>query len=91
MGGSGGNRANLGAAMTGARFVLVDGVVFEAEYLRAPDRDTVADDIVIEARNATDEIAFTKSDVDGAQLLPDGTFRLKSGAMLCFVAPATVH
>jgi hypothetical protein len=90
MGGNG-NRASFGAAMTGARYVLVDGVVFEAEYLRAPDRDTVADDIVIEARNEQGEIAFTRRDLDGARRLADGTFRLRSGANLSFIAPATVH
>lgn len=90
MGGTG-NRGSFGAAMTGARFVLVDGVVFEAEYLRAPDRDTVADDVVIEARNETGEIVLTRRDVDGAQPLSDGAFRLKSGVRLSFLAPATVH
>ena len=32
-----------------ADFVLIDGEVFETEYLRVPDEDTLADDVVLEA------------------------------------------
>lgn len=82
---------NLGTAMHGADYVLVDGVVFETEYLRVPDSETVADDIVLEARNGSAEIAFTCGEFDGAEHVGDGVYRLKSGALIRFLSTATVH
>ena len=78
-------------AMHGADFVLIDGVVFEAAYLRVPDEFTVADDVVIEATRGSDEVAFTRGDVDGAEALGEGVYRLKSGSLLQFLSSATVH
>jgi len=78
-------------AMHDADFVLVDGEMFETEYLRVPDEYTVVDDVVLEARRGEDEIAFTRGDVDGAESLGDGVYRLKSGALLRFLTGATVH
>jgi hypothetical protein len=81
----------LAEAMHGADFVLIDGVMFETEYLRVPDEYTVADDVVLEARHGEDEIALTREDVDGAESLADGAYRLKSGALLRFLTGATIH
>jgi hypothetical protein len=81
----------LAEAMHGADFVLVDGVMFEAAYLRVPDEYTVADDVVIEATRGSDEVAFTRAEVDGAEDLGEGVYRLKSGALLQFLSTATVH
>ncbi len=87
----GGNPANLGRAMDDADYVLVDGVMFETEYLRVPDKDTVPDDIVLEARNGSTEIAFTRQEFDGAEDVGEGVYRLKSGALIRFLSTATVH
>jgi hypothetical protein len=81
----------LADAMVGADFVLIDDEVFEADYLRVPDEHTVADDVVIEASRGDTEIALTRAEIDGAQHLGEGVFRLKNGAHLCFLASATVH
>ncbi len=78
-------------AMHDADFVLIDGVVFETGYLRVPDEYTVADDVVLEATSGEDEIALTREDVDGAEALEDGGYRLKSGALLRLISGATVH
>ena len=78
-------------AMNDADFVMVDGVMFETEYLRVPDEYTVADDVVLEAKRGEDEIALTRGDVDGAESLGDGVYRLKSGALLRFLTGTTVH
>ena len=56
--------SSLGTAMHDAEYVLIDGVIFETEYLRIPDNDTVADDIVLEARNGSTEIEFTRGEFD---------------------------
>jgi hypothetical protein len=87
----GGNLMQFGKAMDDSDFVLIDGVMFETEYLRVPDQDTVADDIVLEARNGETEVAFTRQDIDGAQHLGEGVYRLKSGAQLRFLSTATIH
>jgi hypothetical protein len=87
----GDNVIKLADAMHDADFVLIDGVVFETEYLRVPDEYTVADDVVLEAKRGEDEIAFTRGDVDDAESLGDGIYRLKSGAVLRFLTSATVH
>ena len=81
----------LADTMNDADFVLIDGVMFETEYLRVPDEYTVADDVVLEARHGEDEIALTREDVDGAESLADGAYRLKSGSLLRFITSATIH
>jgi hypothetical protein len=77
--------------MDNAQFVLIDGVVFETGYLRVPDEHTVADDVVLEASRGDTEIALTMSDVDGAEFMGDGVYRLKSGSLLRFFSSATIH
>jgi hypothetical protein len=86
-----GSRVRFGTAMPDAEYVMIDGVIFVTEYLRVPDRDTVADDIVLEARNGESEVSLTREDVDGAQHLGEGVYRLKSGAQLRLLSSATIH
>ena len=78
-------------AMDDADYLLVDGVVFATEYLRVPDEATSADDIVIEAKHGDAEIMFTLAEIDGAQDLGEGVYRLKSGEELRFLSSATLH
>jgi hypothetical protein len=82
---------SLADAMQGADYVLVDGVMFETEYLRVPDEYTVADDVIIEAKHGDDEILFTRSDVEDAEALGDGVYRLHSGELVRFLTSATLH
>jgi hypothetical protein len=83
--------SRLTDAMRDADFVLIDGVVFRADYLRVPDEDTVADDVVLEATHGDNEIALTRDEIDDAEFLGDGVYRLKSGALLRFLSTATIH
>ena len=85
------NLGNLASAMDNADYVLVDGVVFATEYTRVPDDRTVADDVVLEAVHGDTEIIFTCQEIDGAEHLGDGVYRLKSGAELKFLSSATIH
>ena len=48
--------------MHDADYVMIDGVVFEADYLRVPDEFTVADDVVLEARSGDTEIDMTRAE-----------------------------
>jgi hypothetical protein len=82
---------SLAQAMHDADFVQLNGIVFETEYLRVPDESTVADDVVMELKLGEMELAFTREDLDGAQHVGDGVYRLTSGALLRFLAAATVH
>jgi hypothetical protein len=82
---------NLIETMHDADFVVIDGAVFETEYLRVPDEFTVADDIVLEAKRGSTEIELTRAEIDDAEYMGEGVYRLKSGAHLRFLASATVH
>jgi hypothetical protein len=94
---SGGNMAtgvnmeNLASAMDNADFVLFDGVVYATEYLRVPDDEMAADDVVLEATHGDTEITFTREEMDDALHLGEGVFRLKSGSQLRFLSTATIH
>jgi len=85
------DRMTLTDAVGGADFVLIDDVVFETEYLRVPDEDTHADDVVLEAKHGEVEVALIRSDFDGAEHLGDGVYRLANGHRLRFLSTATVH
>ena len=85
------NLLSLASAMDNADYVLVDGVVFATEYMRVPDEATTADDIVIEAKHGDDEIMFTRGEIDDAEHLGEGVYRLKSGEELRFLSSATIH
>lgn len=77
--------------MKGADYVVIDGVIFETGYLRVPDDDTVADDVVLEARHGDTEIDMTRDEIEGAVGLGEGVFRLKNGTLVRFLTSAVVH
>ncbi len=77
--------------MNDAEFVMIDGVMFQAGYLRVPDEFTAADDVVLEARHGDTEIDLTRDEIDDAQLLGEGVFRLKSGSVVRFLTSAVIH
>ena len=83
-----GRTMTFGTAMPDADYVMIDGVMFLTEYLRVPDRHTVADDIVLEARNGDTEVTLTREDVDGAQHLGEGALSTEVGRA---IAPAVVR
>ncbi|MFO1413201.1 MAG: hypothetical protein U1F10_04700 [Burkholderiales bacterium] len=77
--------------MKGADYVVIDGIVFETGYLRVPDDETVADDVVLEARHGDTEIDMTRAEIEGAVGLGEGVFRLKNGSLVRFLTSAVVH
>jgi hypothetical protein len=86
-----GKLPELSRAMVDADFVLINGVVFATEYLRVPDESTVGDDVVLEAKHGDTEVAFTRDEMEGAEHVGEGVYRLKSGALLRFFSSATIH
>lgn len=81
----------LAEAMRDADFVQVNGIVFETRYLRVPDDSTVADDVVMELRLGETEVTFVREELDNAEYVGDGVYLLQSGALLRFLAGATIH
>jgi hypothetical protein len=81
----------LAEALARADFVLWNGEVFATEYARVPDEDTRTDDVVLEARRGDDELSLTLGDIDDAEALGEGVFRLKGGELLRLLSQATVH
>lgn len=77
--------------MKGADFVVIDGVIFETGYLRVPDEDTVADDVVLEARSGDKEIDITRAEIEGAEGVGQGIFRLRNGSLVRFLSSAVIH
>ena len=65
---------NLIETMHDADFVVIDGAVFETEYLRVPDEYTDADDIVLEAKRGNTEIELTRADIDEAEYVGEGVY-----------------
>lgn len=85
------SREKLFETMHDADYVMIDGVVFEADYLRVPDEFTVADDVVLEASSGDTEIDLTRSELDGAIGLGQDVFRLRDGKVLRFLTSAVIH
>ena len=81
----------LAEAMRDADYVQINGIVFETEYLRVPDESTVAEDVVMELKLGSTEVEFTRDELDDAEYVGDGLFRLKSGALMRFLSQATLH
>jgi hypothetical protein len=77
--------------MRGAQFVQLNGVVFDAGYLRVPDESTTPDDVVMELTLGETEVTFVREELDGAEYVGDGAYLLKCGAVLRFLCSATIH
>ena len=78
-------------AMQDAKFVQVNGRMFETGYLCLPDESLVGDDIVLEATSDDSEFELTLNEVRDADQIGPGVYRLTSGAVLCFLNSATLH
>ena len=78
-------------SMDGADYVVIDGILFETDYLRVPDEYTVADDVMLEARHGDTEIDVTHAEFEEAVGLGEGVFRLKSGSLVRFLSSAVIH
>ena len=85
------NTSTILDTLRDADFVVIDGVVFATGYLRVPDEHTVADDIVVEATHGDTEVEFSLGELDEAQALGEGVYRLKSGMLIRFLTAATLH
>jgi hypothetical protein len=85
------NVVDILQAMQDAKFVQMDGRMFVTGYACLPDDTLVGDDIVLEATSDDEEIELTFDDVQEADQIGPGVYRLRSGAVICFLNSATVH
>ena len=53
--------------------------------------DRAADDVVLEAKDRELEVNLTRADLDGAEHLGEGVYRLANGQQVRFLSTATVH
>jgi hypothetical protein len=82
---------NILFAMQDAKFVQINGHMLIAGYSCDPDGSLMGEDIVLEASGAEAELELTLDDVRDAVEMEPGSYRLKSGLVLCFLCPPTVH
>ena len=82
---------NILLAMQDAQFVQINGHTLVTRYSCDPDDELMAEDIVLEASADSGELELTLDDVRDAIELESGAYRLRSGAVLCFFRPPTIH
>ena len=82
---------NILHAMQDAKFVEINGHTLLTRYSCDPDDELMAEDVVLEAIADGGELELTLDDVTDAIELEPGAYRLRSGAVLCFFTPPTIH
>ena len=82
---------NILFAMQDTDFVEFNGCRLVSSYLRDPGEALVPDDVVLEAENEDGELMLTFHDVDGADQIGPGQYRLRSGAVVVFLRQPTIH
>ena len=82
---------NILFAMQDARFVEINGRMFMNQYSCDPDGPLVADDIVLEVTAEDGELELTLRDVQDAHQVGPHEYRLRSGVMIGFFNPPTIH
>ena len=78
-------------AMQDAKYVQVDGQLFATGYLCLPDDALRADDIVLEATSGDSDLEWTFDEIRDANQLEPGVYRLRSGSVVAFLTPPTIH
>lgn len=82
---------NILDAMHDAKFVHFEGHILVNRYTCDPEDVLVADDIVLEASADEGSIELTLDDVRDAEQIGPGAYRLRSGVVLSFLNPPTIH
>ena len=82
---------NILLAMQDAKFVQINGRMFLNCYSCDPDDELMAEDIVLEVSAEDGALELTLDDVRDAVELERGAYRLRSGVVVCFLNPPTIH
>lgn len=82
---------NILNAMHDAKFVRFNNQILETQYSPDPDGTLVDDDIVLEASAGEGSLELTFEEVRDAVELAPGAYQLRSGEVLLFLNPPTIH
>ena len=82
---------NILIAMQDAKLVQINGHTLVTRYSCDPDDELTSEDIVFEAWADGGALELTLNDVTDAIELEPGGYRLRSGAVLYFFCPPTIH
>lgn len=82
---------NILNAMHDAKFVRFNNQILETQYSPDPEGTLVPDDIVLEASADEGSLELTLKDVQDAVELAPGAYQLRSGEVLLFLNPPTIH
>ncbi len=82
---------NILLAMQDAKVVQINGYTLVTRYSCDPDDELMGEDIVLEAWADGGELELTFDDVRDAVELEPYAYRLRSGAVLSFFQPPTIH
>jgi hypothetical protein len=82
---------NILNAMHDAKFVRFNNQILETQYSPDPDGTLVDDDIVLEASADEGSLELTLEEVRDAVELAPGAYQLRSGEILLFLNPPTIH
>jgi hypothetical protein len=82
---------NILNAMHDAKFVRFNNQILETQYSPDPDGTLVDDDIVLEASADEGSLELTFEEVRDAVELAPGAYQLRSGEVLLFLNPPTIH
>ena len=82
---------NILNAMHDAKFVRFNNQILETQYSPDPEGTLVDDDIVLEASADEGSLELTLEEVRDAVELAPGAYQLRSGEILLFLNPPTIH
>jgi hypothetical protein len=82
---------NILNAMHDAKFVRFNNQILETQYSPDPDGTLVDDDIVLEASADEGSLELTFEEVRDAVELAPSAYQLRSGEVLLFLNPPTIH
>ena len=78
-------------AMQDAKLVTINGRIFTNSYSCDPYDELMAEDIVLEASADEGDLELTFDDVRDAERVGTNVYRLRSGVVLHFLNPPTIH
>jgi len=82
---------DIRVAMHHSKFVRFNDQILVNDYSADPEDMLVDDDIVLEASAGEGSLELTLDDVRDAVELAPGAYQLRSGAVLLFLNPPTIH
>ena len=83
--------SELFKTMQGADYVVIDGVVFEADICASRTNSRSPTTSCWKRASGDTEIDMTRAEIDGAVQVGEGEFRLRNGSLVRFLSSAVIH